>query len=208
MQRLIFEEPASGVRKIVLATNIAETSITINDVAFVIDCGKAKETSYDALNNTPCLLPSWISKVSAQQRRGRAGRVRPGQCYHLYPKCVYDAFAEYQLPEILRTPLHSLCLQIKSLNLGSISEFLSRALQSPELLAVQKAIAFLKIIGALDENEDLTTLGRYLSKLPMEPKLGKMLILGAILGCLDPILTVAAGLSVRDPFLTPQDKKD
>lgn len=67
MQRLIFEEPASGVRKIVLATNIAETSITINDVAFVIDCGKAKETSYDALNNTPCLLPSWISKVSAQQ---------------------------------------------------------------------------------------------------------------------------------------------
>ncbi|KAL1208261.1 DExH-box ATP-dependent RNA helicase DExH5 [Cardamine amara subsp. amara] len=207
-QRLIFEEPASGVRKIVLATNIAETSITINDVAFVIDCGKAKETSYDALNNTPCLLPSWISKVSAQQRRGRAGRVQPGQCYHLYPKYVYDAFAEYQLPEILRTPLQSLCLQIKSLNLGSISEFLSRALQSPELLAVQKAIEYLKIIGALDENEYLTTLGRYLSKLPMEPKLGKMLILGAILGCLDPILTVAAGLSVRDPFLTPVDKKD
>ncbi|KFK33334.1 hypothetical protein AALP_AA5G000800 [Arabis alpina] len=207
-QRLIFEEPANGVRKIVLATNIAETSITINDVTFVIDCGKAKETSYDALNNTPCLLPSWISKVSAQQRRGRAGRVQPGQCYHLYPKCVYDAFSEYQLPEILRTPLQSLCLQIKILTLGSISEFLSRALQSPELLAVQKAIEYLKIIGALDENEHLTTLGRYLSKLPMEPKLGKMLILGAILGCLDPILTVAAGLSVRDPFLTPLDKKD
>ncbi|CAF1997078.1 hypothetical protein HID58_076427 [Brassica napus] len=207
-QRLIFEEPASGVRKIVLATNIAETSITINDVAFVIDCGKAKETSYDALNNTPCLLPSWISKVSAQQRRGRAGRVQPGQCYHLYPKCLYDAFAEYQLPEILRTPLQSLCLQIKSLNFGTISEFLSRALQSPELLAVQKAIGYLKIIGALDENEQLTALGRYLAKLPMEPKLGKMLILGAILGCLDPILTVAAGLSVRDPFLTPLDKKD
>uniref|UniRef100_A0A1J3JN99 RNA helicase n=1 Tax=Noccaea caerulescens TaxID=107243 RepID=A0A1J3JN99_NOCCA len=67
LQRLIFEEPASGVRKIVLATNVAETSITINDVAFVIDCGKAKETSYDALNNAPCLLLSWISKVSAQQ---------------------------------------------------------------------------------------------------------------------------------------------
>ncbi|KAG2261721.1 hypothetical protein Bca52824_068800 [Brassica carinata] len=207
-QRLIFEEPANGVRKIVLATNIAETSITINDVAFVIDCGKAKETSYDALNNTPCLLPSWISKVSAQQRRGRAGRVQPGQCYHLYPKCVYDAFSEYQLPEILRTPLQSLCLQIKSLNFGTISKFLSRALQSPELLAVQKAIEYLKIIGALDENEQLTALGRYLAKLPMEPKLGKMLILGAILGCLDPILTVAAGLSVRDPFLTPLDKKD
>ncbi|CAH9139861.1 unnamed protein product [Cuscuta epithymum] len=207
-QRLIFDEPQGGVRKIVLATNIAETSITINDVVFVIDCGKAKETSYDALNNTPCLLPSWISKVSAQQRRGRAGRVRPGVCYHLYPRCVYDALAEYQLPEILRTPLQSLCLQIKSLKLGSIPEFLSRALQSPELLAVQNAIEYLKIIGALDENEDLTVLGRYLTKLPMEPKLGKMIILGAILNCLDPILTIVAGLSVRDPFLAPLDKKD
>ncbi|KAF7808821.1 DExH-box ATP-dependent RNA helicase DExH5, mitochondrial isoform X1 [Senna tora] len=207
-QRLIFEEPEDGVRKIVLATNIAETSITINDVVFVLDCGKAKETSYDALNNTPCLLPTWISKVSAQQRRGRAGRVQPGECYHLYPRCVYEAFAEYQLPEILRTPLQSLCLQIKSLKLGSISEFLSRALQSPEILAVQNAIEYLKVIGALDENENLTTLGRYLTMLPMEPKLGKMLILGAIFNCLDPILTVAAGLSVRDPFLTPLDKKD
>ncbi|XP_059443862.1 DExH-box ATP-dependent RNA helicase DExH5, mitochondrial isoform X2 [Corylus avellana] len=207
-QRLIFDEPDDGVRKLVLATNIAETSITINDVVFVIDCGKAKETSYDALNNTPCLLPSWISKVSAQQRRGRAGRVRPGECYHLYPRCVYDAFAEYQLPEILRTPLQSLCLQIKSLKLGSISEFLSRALQSPELLAVQNAIEYLKIIGALDENENLTVLGRYLTMLPMEPKLGKMLILGVIFNCLDPVLTIVAGLSVRDPFLTPFDKKD
>ncbi|GLT91891.1 hypothetical protein SLE2022_097530 [Rubroshorea leprosula] len=207
-QRLIFEEPKDGVRKIVLATNIAETSITVNDVVFVLDCGKAKETSYDALNNTPCLLPSWISKGSAQQRRGRAGRVQPGECYHLYPKCVYDAFPEYQLPEILRTPLQSLCLQIKSLKLGSISEFLSRALQSPELLAVQNAIEYLKIIGALDENENLTVLGHYLTMLPVEPKLGKMLILGAILNCLDPILTIVAGLSVRDPFLNPLDKKD
>ncbi|KAL2546121.1 DEA(D/H)-box RNA helicase family protein [Forsythia ovata] len=207
-QKLIFDKPEDGIRKIVLATNIAETSITINDVVFVIDCGKAKETSYDALNNTPCLLPSWISKVSAQQRRGRAGRVQPGECYHLYPRCVYDAFADYQLPEILRTPLQSLCLQIKSLKLGSISEFLSRALQSPEYLAVQNAIEYLKIIGALDETENLTVLGRYLTMLPMEPKLGKMLILGAILNCLDPILSVVSALSVRDPFLTPMDKKD
>ncbi|KAL9453324.1 hypothetical protein AB3S75_009013 [Citrus x aurantiifolia] len=207
-QRLIFDEPESGVRKIVLATNIAETSITINDVVFVIDCGKAKETSYDALNNTSCLLPSWISKVSAQQRRGRAGRVQPGECYRLYPRCVYDAFAEYQLPEILRTPLQSLCLQIKSLRLGTIAEFLSRALQSPELLAVQNAIEYLKIIGALDQNEELTVLGQYLAMHPMEPKLGKMLILGAIFNCLEPVLTIVAGLSVRDPFLAPMDKKD
>ncbi|XP_051122066.1 DExH-box ATP-dependent RNA helicase DExH5, mitochondrial-like isoform X2 [Andrographis paniculata] len=207
-QKLIFDKPEDGIRKIVLATNIAETSITIDDIVFVIDCGKAKETSYDALNNTPCLLPSWISKASAKQRRGRAGRVQPGECYHLYPRCVYDAFADFQLPEILRTPLQSLCLQIKSLKLGSISEFLSRALQSPEYLAIQNAIEYLKIIGALDENEDLTVLGRYLTILPMEPKLGKMLVLGVIFNCLDPILTIVAGLSVRDPFLAPLDKKD
>ncbi|KAM5570489.1 DExH-box ATP-dependent RNA helicase DExH3 [Rosa sericea] len=207
-QRLIFDKPEDGVRKIVLATNMAETSITINDVVFVIDCGKAKETSYDALNNTPCLLPSWISKAASRQRRGRAGRVQPGECYHLYPRCVYDAFADYQLPELLRTPLQSLCLQIKSLQLGSISEFLSKALQSPEPLSVQNAVDYLKIIGALDDNEDLTVLGRHLSMLPVEPKLGKMLILGAIFNCLDPIMTIVAGLSMRDPFMMPFDKKD
>ncbi|XP_073305174.1 DExH-box ATP-dependent RNA helicase DExH5, mitochondrial-like isoform X3 [Primulina huaijiensis] len=207
-QKLIFDKPGDGIRKIVLATNIAETSITIDDVVFVIDCGKSKESSYDALNNTPCLLPSWISKGSAKQRRGRAGRVQPGICYHLYPKCVYDGFEDYQLPEILRTPLQSLCLQIKSLKLGSIFGFLSKALQSPEYLAVQNAIVYLKTIGALDENENLTVLGDYLAMLPMEPKLGKMLLLGAIFNCLDPILSVVAGLSVRDPFLAPLDKKD
>uniref|UniRef100_A0A453DRY4 RNA helicase n=2 Tax=Aegilops tauschii subsp. strangulata TaxID=200361 RepID=A0A453DRY4_AEGTS len=207
-QKLIFDKPEPGVRKIVLATNLAETSITINDVVFVVDCGKAKETSYDALNNTPCLLPTWISKASARQRRGRAGRVQSGECFHLYPQCVYNVFADYQLPELLRTPLQSLCLQIKSLRLGSISEFLSRALQSPESLSVQNAIEYLKVLGAFDQNEELTVLGKHLSMLPVEPKLGKMLIFGAIFNCLDPILTIVAGLSVRDPFMTPFDKKD
>ncbi|KAF3434352.1 hypothetical protein FNV43_RR25455 [Rhamnella rubrinervis] len=207
-QKLIFDRPPHNVRKVVLATNMAEASITINDVVFVVDCGKAKETTYDALNNTPCLLPSWISQASARQRRGRAGRVQPGECYHLYPKCVYEAFSEYQLPELLRTPLNSLCLQIKSLQVESIGVFLSSALQPPEPLAVQNAIGFLKMIGALDEKENLTALGKFLSILPVDPKLGKMLIMGAIFRCFDPILTIVSGLSVRDPFLLPQDKKD
>lgn len=207
-QRLIFEKPPQNVRKVVLATNMAEASITINDVVFVIDCGKAKETTYDALNNTPCLLPSWISQASARQRRGRAGRVQPGKCYHLYPKCVFAAFSEYQLPELLRTPLNSLCLQIKSLQVPSVGEFLSSALQPPEPLAVQNAIGFLKMIGAFDEKENLSNLGKFLSMLPVDPKLGKMLVMGAIFHCFDPILTIVSGLSVRDPFLLPQDKKD
>ncbi|KAJ9564852.1 hypothetical protein OSB04_000818 [Centaurea solstitialis] len=207
-QNLIFERPPPNVRKVVLATNMAEASITINDVVFVVDCGKAKETTYDALNNTPCLLPSWISQASARQRRGRAGRVQPGECYHLYPRCVYEAFSEYQLPELLRTPLNSLCLQIKSLQVGSIGEFLSSALQPPAPLAVQNAVDFLKMIGALDEHENLTHLGEYLAMLPLDPKLGKMLIMGVFFRCFDPILTIVAGLSVRDPFLLPQEKKD
>ncbi|XVE52389.1 hypothetical protein DITRI_Ditri02bG0118400 [Diplodiscus trichospermus] len=207
-QKLIFEKPPPNIRKIVLATNMAEASITINDIVFVVDCGKAKETTYDALNNTPCLLPSWISQASARQRRGRAGRVQPGECYHLYPRCVYEAFSEYQLPELLRTPLNSLCLQIKSLQVESIGEFLLAALQAPEPLAVQNAVDFLKMIGALDEKENLTNLGKFLSMLPVDPKLGKMLIMGAIFRCFDPVLTIVSGLSVRDPFLLPQDKKD
>ncbi|PWA42003.1 hypothetical protein CTI12_AA548740 [Artemisia annua] len=207
-QNKIFEHPPPNVRKIVLATNMAEASITINDVVFVVDCGKAKETTYDALNNTPCLLPSWISQASARQRKGRAGRVQSGECYHLYPRCVYEAFSEYQLPELLRTPLNSLCLQIKSLQVGRIGEFLSAALQPPEPLAVQNAVDFLTKIGALDENENLTHLGEYLSMLPVDPKLGKMLIMGAFFRCFDPIVTIVAGLSVRDPFVLPQDRKD
>lgn len=207
-QKLIFSPAPPGVRKIVLATNMAETSITINDVVFVVDCGKAKETSYDALNNTPCLLPQWISKASARQRRGRAGRVQPGVAYHIYPKAVHEAFEDYQAPELLRTPLQSLCLQIKSLGLGSIEEFLSKALQPPEQRAVRNAVELLKTIGALDEQEELTDLGLHLSNLPVEPRLGKMLLMGSVFRCLDPVLTIAAGLTTRDPFLMPMDKKD
>ncbi|GMN39573.1 hypothetical protein TIFTF001_008810 [Ficus carica] len=195
-------------KKIVLATNIAESSITIDDVVYVVDCGKAKETSYDALNKLACLLPSWISKASAHQRRGRAGRVQPGVCYKLYPKIVHDAMLQYQLPEILRTPLQELCLQIKSLRLGTVGSFLAKALQPPDPLAVQNAIELLKTIGALDDVEELTPLGRHLCSLPLEPNIGKMLLMGSIFQCLNPALTIAAALAHRDPFVLPIDRKE
>ncbi|XP_078427816.1 RNA helicase family protein isoform X2 [Wolffia australiana] len=207
-QREIFDRPPTNIRKIVLATNIAESSITIDDVVFVIDCGKAKETSYDALNKLACLLPSWISKASAHQRRGRAGRVQPGVCYRLYPKMIHDAMPQYQLPEILRTPLQELCLNIKSLQLGVISSFLSKALQPPDPLAVRNAIDLLKTIGALDDQEELTPLGRHLCTLPVDPNIGKMLLMGSIFQCLDPALTIAAALAHRDPFVLPINRKE
>ncbi|OWM79027.1 hypothetical protein CDL15_Pgr003198 [Punica granatum] len=207
-QQEIFDRPPPNKRKIVLATNIAESSITIDDVVYVIDCGKAKETSYDALNKLACLLPSWISKASARQRRGRAGRVQPGVCYRLYPRIVHDAMPQYQLPEILRTPLQELCLHIKSLQLGSIGSFLSKALQPPDPLAVQNAIELLKTIGALDDKEELTPLGRHLCTLPVDPNIGKMLLMGSIFQCLNPALTIAAALAYRDPFVLPINRKE
>ncbi|CAI0402208.1 unnamed protein product [Linum tenue] len=206
-QREIFDRPPPNKRKIVLATNIAESSITIDDVVYVIDCGKAKETSYDALNKLACLLPSWISKASAHQRRGRAGRVQPGVCYKLYPKVIHDAMLQYQLPEILRTPLQELCLHVKSLQLGAVGSFLAKALQPPDSLSVQNAIELLKTIGALDDTEELTPLGRHLCTLPMDPNIGKMLLIGSIFQCLGPALTIAAGLAHRDPFVLPIDRK-
>lgn len=207
-QREIFDRPPPSVRKIVLATNIAESSITIDDVVYVIDCGKAKETSYDALNKLACLLPSWISKASAHQRRGRAGRVQPGVCYRLYPKLIHEAMLQYQLPEILRTPLQELCLHIKSLQLGKVGSFLAKALQPPDPLSVQNAIELLKTIGALDDAEELTPLGRNLCTLPLDPNIGKMLLMGSIFQCLNPALTIAAALAHRDPFVLPINRKE
>ncbi|KAI3447410.1 hypothetical protein Pfo_004075 [Paulownia fortunei] len=207
-QQEIFDRPPPNLRKIVLATNIAESSITIDDVVYVVDCGKAKETSYDALNKLACLLPSWISKASAHQRRGRAGRVQPGVCYRLYPKMIHDAMPQYQLPEMLRTPLQELCLHIKSLQLGVISTFLAKALQPPDPLSVENAIELLKTIGALDDREELTPLGQHLCTLPLDPNIGKMLLMGSIFQCLNPALTIAAALAHRDPFVLPISRKE
>ena len=143
-QQQIFNRPPRGVRKVVIATNIAETSITIDDIVYVVDGGKAKEKTYDAVNKLSCLLPAWVSQASARQRRGRAGRVQNGVCYHLYPKVMHDGeFVEHQLPELLRTPLEELCLSIKSLRLGRIEDFLAKALEPPDALAIKNAIDLL-----------------------------------------------------------------
>ena len=116
-QRRIFAAPQRGVRKVVLSTNIAETSITIDDVVFVIDCGKMKEKAYDPFSKMSSLASGWISQANAKQRSGRAGRSRPGVCFRLYSQKMYDAMDEFQTPELLRTPLEEVCLQIKLLQL-------------------------------------------------------------------------------------------
>jgi ATP-dependent RNA helicase DHX36 len=214
-QRKVFQRPPKGLRKIVLSTNIAETAVTIDDVVFVIDSGRLKEKSYDAYSAVSTLQAAWISQASAKQRRGRAGRVRPGECYRVYSTSRYDSFAQYQLPEMQRSPLEELCLQVRVLaesgagvvddGPGSTAGFLARAVEPPVAQATDNAVQLLKDIGALTEEERLTRLGRHLGELPLHPRVGKMILYAALFGVLDPILTVACAAAYRPPFIISAD---
>ncbi|XP_040830767.1 ATP-dependent DNA/RNA helicase DHX36 isoform X2 [Ochotona curzoniae] len=206
-QTQVFKKTPPGVRKIVIATNIAETSITIDDVVYVIDGGKIKETHFDTQNNISTMAAEWVSKANAKQRKGRAGRVQPGHCYHLYNGLRASLLDDYQLPEILRTPLEELCLQIKILKLGGIACFLRRLMDPPSDEAVLLSIRHLMQLNALDKQEELTPLGVHLARLPVEPHIGKMILFGALFCCLDPVLTIAASLSFKDPFVIPLGKE-
>ncbi|XP_074654331.1 ATP-dependent DNA/RNA helicase DHX36-like isoform X2 [Tubulanus polymorphus] len=206
-QREVFERPPLGVRKIVIATNIAETSITIDDVVFVVDCGKIKLKQYDAERNITTLLPEWNSLANSKQRRGRAGRVQPGVCYHLYTTFQGRKLEPYQLPEMLRTRLEELCLNIKLLKLGRILPFVQKAMEPPSLQALENSVELLKQLNALNHEENLTSLGHHLARMPVDPQIGKMILFGAIFSCLEPILTIAASLSFKDPFFTPLGKE-
>jgi len=234
-QVAIFDVPPPGVRKIVVSTNIAETSITIEDVVFVVDTGKVKENRRDEVNETPTLEECWVSRASAKQRRGRAGRVRPGIAYHMYSSHTHDDdLLEYQLPEMLRVGIEDLVLQILILDLGEPTSFLKKALDPPSNLALSNSLRLLEELGAVDcqwknrksslafssvkdkekEEEDLevsselTALGFHLATLPVDPRVGKMMIYGALFGCVDPLLTFAAAMSARSPFVSPFDRRD
>ncbi|XP_062942685.1 ATP-dependent RNA helicase DHX29 isoform X1 [Cynocephalus volans] len=208
-QAAAFTLPPPGVRKIVLATNIAETGITIPDVVFVIDTGRTKENKYHESSQMSSLVETFVSKASALQRQGRAGRVRDGFCFRMYTRERFEGFMDYSVPEILRVPLEELCLHIMKCNLGSPEDFLSKALDPPQLQVISNAMNLLRKIGACEPNEPkLTPLGQHLAALPVNVKIGKMLIFGAIFGCLDPVATLAAVMTEKSPFTTPIGRKD
>ncbi|MBN3325252.1 DHX29 helicase, partial [Atractosteus spatula] len=208
-QAAAFTVPPPGVRKIVLSTNIAETGVTIPDVVFVIDSGKTKENRYHESSQMSSLVETFVSKASALQRQGRAGRVREGFCFRLFTKERYEGFVDYSVPEILRVPLEELCLHIMKCEYGSPEEFLSRSLDPPQPQSVSNAVSLLRRIGACEhDSPTLTPLGQHLAALPVNVKIGKMLVFGAIFGCLEPIATIAAAISEKSPFATPMNRKD
>ncbi|CAA0838996.1 RNA helicase family protein [Striga hermonthica] len=173
-QKKVFQKPPDNIRKVIVATNIAETSITIDDVVYVVDSGKHKENRYNPHKKLSSMVEDWISQANARQRRGRAGRVKPGICFCLYTRCRYEKLMRsYQIPEMMRMPLVELCLQVKLLSLGGIKQFLSKALEPPREDAILSAVSSLYEVGAIEGNEELTPLGYHLAKLPVDVLIGK-----------------------------------
>ncbi|CAH1983221.1 unnamed protein product [Acanthoscelides obtectus] len=206
-QRQIFSPAPTGVRKVIISTNIAETSITIDDVVFVIDTGKIKMNDFNVETNTETLDIQWVSKANADQRKGRAGRVKPGVCYHLYSRARHQIIEKFQKPEILRMRLEGTILQTKILQLGKVEEFFSKLMDPPDAETVTLSLNLLKRLNALDDREDLMPLGYHIARLPIAPQMGKMILFGAIFSCLDPVLSVAASLDYKDAFQIPLGKE-
>ncbi|KAK7413438.1 putative ATP-dependent RNA helicase ucp12 [Neonectria punicea] len=206
-QKRVFASPPHGKRKIVVATNVAETSITIDDIVAVIDSGKVKETSFDAVNNMRKLEETWASRAACKQRRGRAGRVQEGRCYKLYTENLEKQMAVRPEPEIRRVPLEQLCLSVRAMGMRDVAGFLGRSPTPPDATAIDGAMKLLRRMGVLDGDE-LTAMGQQLAMLPADLRCGKLMVFGAIFGCLDDCVTIAAILSTRSPFLSPAEKRD
>lgn len=207
-QQRAFSSPPRGMGKIVLSTNIAETGVTIPDVTLVIDTGKHREMRFDEKRQISRLTESFISRANAKQRRGRAGRVQEGMCFHLFSKHRHDNFmADQQTPEMLRLSLQDLIMRVKICKLGDIQTTLADALDPPSAKNVRRAIDTLIEVGALTASEQLTPLGLQLSRLPLDPYLGKLVLFGSVYGCLDVALTVAATLTSKSPFVSSVDAR-
>jgi ATP-dependent helicase HrpA len=206
-QQKVFSRGRSHRRRVVLATNVAETSVTVPGIRSVVDTGLARVSRYSARLKVQRLPVEPISRASADQRKGRCGRLAPGVCIRLYSEEDFDARPEFTEPEILRTNLASVILQMAALGLGAIETF--PFLEPPDRRQVRDGVALLHELRALDPSapEPLTPLGRDLARLPIDPRLGRMLLEAGRLGCVQEVSVIVAALSIQDPRERPVQQR-
>jgi len=206
MQTMIFEPAPPGTRKCVVATNIAEASLTIDGIFYVVDPGFSKVKMYNAKTGMDSLVISPISQANARQRAGRAGRTGPGKCYRLYTEAAYtNEMLKTSVPEIQRTNLSMVVILLKAMGINDMLAF--DFMDSPPIETLINALESLWTLGALDDEGLLTRLGRQMAEFPMEPQLSKMLISACDLHCADEVITIVAMLSVQTVFYRPKDKQ-
>ncbi|HYI57362.1 MAG TPA: ATP-dependent RNA helicase HrpA [Microlunatus sp.] len=197
-------------RRIVLATNVAETSLTVPGIRYVVDPGTARMSRYSARTKVQRLPIEPISRASANQRAGRCGRVAPGVCIRLYDEEDFESRPEFTEPEILRTNLASVILQMTAADLGAIATF--PFVEAPDASQINDGLRLLIELGALSsglgERPRLTGIGRRLARIPVDPRMGRMLLAGERLGCLAEIMIIVAGLSIQDPRERPAEDRD
>ncbi|KAI5474522.1 DHX37 protein [Pseudohyphozyma bogoriensis] len=206
-QMKVFKDPPEGMRLVVVATNVAETAITIPNIKYVVDAGRAKERRFDAGSGIQSFEVGWISKASASQRAGRAGRTGPGHCYRLYSSAVFENyFDKHAQPEILRMPIEGVILQMKSMNIDAVANFPFPT--PPDRDSLRRAEKTLVHLGALEASESaskvggkITELGRSMALFPLSPRFSKMLVAGQQHGCLPYVIAIVCALSVGDPFI-------
>ncbi|XP_073345364.1 ATP-dependent RNA helicase DHX8-like [Pagrus major] len=206
MQTRIFDPAPPGSRKVIIATNIAETSLTIDGIYYVVDPGFVKQIVYNSKTGIDQLVVTPISQAQAKQRSGRAGRTGPGKCYRLYTERAYrDEMLVSNVPEIQRTNLASTVLSLKAMGINDLLAF--DFMDSPPMETLITAMEQLYTLGALDDEGLLTRLGRRMAEFPLEPMLCKMLIMSVHLGCSEEMLTIVSMLSVQNIFYRPKDKQ-
>lgn len=206
MQVRVFSPPPPNCRRFIVATNIAETSLTVDGVVYVIDSGYVKQRQYNPSTGMYSLEVVQISKVQANQRAGRAGRTRPGKCYRLYPSAIYQDLLDVTVPEIQRSSLAGSVLYLKSLDLSDIDILKFDFLDPPSLESLEDALKQLYLIDAIDENGSVTSFGRTMAELPLEPSLSRTLMEANKCGCLSQALSVVAMLSAETSLLPGRSK--
>ncbi|XP_037611623.1 ATP-dependent RNA helicase DHX8-like [Sebastes umbrosus] len=206
MQTRIFDPAPLGSRKVIIATNIAETSLTIDGIYYVVDPGFVKQIVYNSKTGIDQLVVTPISQAQAKQRSGRGGRTGPGKCYRLYTERAYrDEMLTTNVPEIQRTSLASTVLSLKAMGINDLLAF--DFMDAPPMETLIIAMEQLYTLGALDDEGLLTRLGRRMAEFPLEPMLCKMLIMSVHLGCSEEMLTIVSMLSVQNIFYRPKDKQ-